>query len=129
MSGTRWSKTHKQGSFGATVCFNGCQTSNVWRQSTSCLATYLDATDGLYIVYAHMWPYLYIGFNSLSPKSDQHQYFLLTILIHHQKKWLWELTNWSIREKCVDLYKAMYGHLYWGILFWRIGIWMLGLKG
>ena len=74
MSGTRWSKTYKQRSFGATVCFNGCQTSNVWRQNTSCLAPYLDATDGIYLVYAHMWPYLYIGFNSLSPKSDQHQF-------------------------------------------------------
>ena len=36
--------------------------------------SYLDATDGIYIVYAHMWPYLYIGFNSLSPKSDQNQF-------------------------------------------------------
>ena len=26
-SGMRWSKTHKQVTFGATVCFNGCQTS------------------------------------------------------------------------------------------------------
>ena len=49
--------------------------------------------------------------------------FLLTISIHHQKKWLWELTKWSTKEKCVDLYKAMYGHLncgefvfgYWGL--------------
>ena len=40
MSGMRWSKTYKQLSFGATVSFNGCQTSNVWRQNTSCLAPY-----------------------------------------------------------------------------------------
>ena len=25
--------------FGATVCFKGCQTSNAWRQNTSCLAS------------------------------------------------------------------------------------------
>ena len=31
MNGTRWSKTCKQLSFGATVSFNGCQTANVWR--------------------------------------------------------------------------------------------------
>ena len=28
-------KTYKQLSFGATVCFNGCQTSSVWRQNMS----------------------------------------------------------------------------------------------
>ena len=38
--------------FGKTVCFNGCQTSNVWWQNTSCLApnfrlcSRLDATKG-----------------------------------------------------------------------------------
>ena len=35
-------KTYKQLSFGATVCFHGCQTSNVWRQNTSCLAPFLS---------------------------------------------------------------------------------------
>ena len=34
----RWSKTYKQLTFGATVCFNSCQTSNIRRQNTSCLA-------------------------------------------------------------------------------------------
>ena len=58
LSGTRWSKTNKQLTLGVTVCFNGCQTSNVWRQNTSCLAPYyntfflvscprFDATDGI----------------------------------------------------------------------------------
>ena len=31
---------NKQLTFVATVCFNGCQTSNVWRQNTACLAPY-----------------------------------------------------------------------------------------
>ena len=29
-------KQNKQITVGVTVCFNGCQTSNVWRQNTSC---------------------------------------------------------------------------------------------
>ena len=29
---------NKQLTFGATVSFNDCQTSNVWRQNTTCLA-------------------------------------------------------------------------------------------
>ena len=40
MSGTHRSKTCKQLTFGSTVCFNGCQTSNVWWPNTSCLAPY-----------------------------------------------------------------------------------------
>ena len=31
---------NKQLTFAKTVCFNGCQTSNVWRQNTACLAPY-----------------------------------------------------------------------------------------
>ena len=40
MSVTRQSKTYKQLTFGVTVCFNGCQTSNVWQQNMSCQAPY-----------------------------------------------------------------------------------------
>jgi len=41
MDGTRWSTRYiKQLNFGPTVCFNDCQTSNVWGQNTSCLAPY-----------------------------------------------------------------------------------------
>ena len=50
-------KQNKQITVGATVCFNGCQTSNVWRQNTSCgnpirtsffvPCPCLDASDGI----------------------------------------------------------------------------------
>ena len=50
-------KQNKQITVGVTVCFNGCQTSNVWRQNTSCgnpiricffvPCPCLDASDGI----------------------------------------------------------------------------------
>ena len=35
-----WAERTEQLTFGATVCFYGCQTSNLWQQNTSCLAPY-----------------------------------------------------------------------------------------
>ena len=49
---------HKQLTFGVTVCFNGCQTSNVWRQNTSCLAPSQNMFF-LSHVHAQMQPMVY----------------------------------------------------------------------
>ena len=44
------------------------------------------------------------AFNPLSPNSDQHQYFLLTVSVHCQEIRLWELTKWLPKRKCLDLW-------------------------
>ena len=72
------------------------------------------------------------AFNPLSPNSDQHQNFFLTVSVHCQEIRLWELTKWLPKRKCLDLWtnslNSFFNEMY-GDQVWKICLWILGLKG
>ena len=66
MSRTHWSKAYKQLAFGVTVCFNGCQTSNVWRHPVrTCFLVSCpcwDATGGKFVL--GFWTFIVMLWNN-----------------------------------------------------------------
>ena len=66
MSRRHWSKAYKQLAFGVTVCFNGCQSSNVWRHAVrTCFLVSCprwDATGGKFVL--GFWTFIVMLWNN-----------------------------------------------------------------
>ena len=54
----RWSKTYKLFDIGATVCFNGCQTYNVWHPS---ITTFLTSAFRSYFIFLNFQAYVFLA--------------------------------------------------------------------
>ena len=63
---TRCSKTYKLLNIGATVCFNGCQTSNVWHPS---IRTFLTSTFRSYFIFLNCQAYLFLRNSTLASRN------------------------------------------------------------